>query len=127
MKHDTLATLRQRREFAEEAAKLAKDHSRADLDAQIGFKRHAERIVELMGQACNRLPGEIQAKHPEIPWRQIVGTRNWLAHGYDGIDYDILWDTISRNAQELLDQIEPLIDEVQIRHRTPERDISDDL
>jgi uncharacterized protein with HEPN domain len=93
----------------------------------LGLRRHAERIVELMGEACTRLPENIQAEHPEIPWRQIVGMRNWLAHGYDGIDYDILWDTISRNAQELLDKIEPLIDETLVKDRQPERDLSDDL
>jgi uncharacterized protein with HEPN domain len=35
--------------------------------------------------------------------------RNWLAHGYDGIDYDILWDAVSRHAGDLLAKIDPLI------------------
>jgi uncharacterized protein with HEPN domain len=125
--HDILTTLRQIKEFAEEAAVLSGGRSRADIDKDLGLKRHAERIVELMGEACNRLPSEIQAQHPEIPWHQIVGMRNWLAHGYDGIDYDILWDTISRNARELPEKIEPLIREAMARDRQLERDLSDDL
>lgn len=66
-------------------------------------------------------------KHPEIPWREIVGMRNWLAHGYDGIDYDILWDAVSRNASDLLEKIEPLIGEKRAKDQELERDISDDL
>jgi uncharacterized protein with HEPN domain len=92
--HEPKDTLRQLKEFAEEATELAKGHSRADLVANLGLGRHAERVVELMGEACTRLPEDLQIDHPEIPWRQIVGMRNWLAHGYDGIDFDTLWDWI---------------------------------
>ena len=110
-KHETLATLRQLKEFAEEAAALAKGKSREDLAADLGLRRHAERVIELIGEACNRLPEDVLAKHPEIPWSQIIGMRNWLAHGYDGIDYDILWDAISRHASDLLAKIDPLFAE----------------
>ena len=109
-KHEALATLRQLKEFAEEAAGLAKGRSRDDLAADLGFRRHAERVVELMGEACNRLPESLREAHSEVPWRQIVGMRNWLAHGYDGIDYDILWDAVSRHAPDLLEKIDPLIE-----------------
>lgn len=124
---DTLSTLQQLKEFAEEAAELAKGRSRADLAADLGLRRHAERIVELMGEACNRIPEDVWGAHPEIPWRQIVGMRNWLAHGYDGIDYDILWDAVSRNTLELLKNIEPLIDETLEKNRGLGRDMSDGL
>jgi uncharacterized protein with HEPN domain len=126
-KHETLATLRQLKEFVTEATELAKGSSRADLAANLRFRRHAERVIEPMGEACNRVPEEVVERHPEIPWREIVGMRNWLAHGYDGIDYDILWNTISRDAQDLLDKIGPVIDEELAKDREPERDISDDL
>jgi uncharacterized protein with HEPN domain len=64
-KHETLATLRQLKEFAEEAVALAKGRSREDLTANLGLRRHAERVIELIGEACNRLPEEILANHPE--------------------------------------------------------------
>lgn len=106
---------------------MAKGHSREDLAADLRLRRHAERVVELMGEACNRIPEDVVETHPEIPWRQIVGMRNWLAHGYDGIDYDILWDAVSRNALDLLEKIEPLIGETRAKDRELERDISDEL
>jgi uncharacterized protein with HEPN domain len=53
--------------------------------------------------------------------------RNWLAHGYDSIDFDILWSTISLNALDLLPKVERLIEETMARDRQRERDISDDL
>ena len=50
--------------------------------------------MEIVGEAANRVSSETQQKHPEIPWPQIIGMRNRLTHGYDVVDYDLLWDTV---------------------------------
>jgi hypothetical protein len=49
-KHETLTTLRQLKQFAEEAAELAKGRSRDDLAADLRLRRHAERVIELIGE-----------------------------------------------------------------------------
>ena len=101
-KHDAKVTLKELREFAMEAVRLASDRTRGHLESDLGFCRHAERIVELIGEAANRLPKEIQQQYPTLPWKQMIGMRNWLAHGYDGVDYDILWDVLNHHAPALL-------------------------
>ena len=127
-KRETLTTLHQIKGFAEEAAALSAGRSKNDLVSNLGLRRHAERVIELIGEACSRLPESVLERHPEIPWRQIVGMRNWLAHGYDGIDYDILWDAVSRHVRDLHVKIESLIGEIeQANTKEAERDISDDF
>ncbi len=42
--------------------------------------------LQTIGEAVNQLPDELKQKHPEIPWRQIVGFRNLLAHVYWQVD-----------------------------------------
>jgi len=49
------------------------------------------RNLELIGEAANQIPKEIQDNNPEIPWRKIIATRNRIIHGYLGIDNDIIW------------------------------------
>ena len=39
---------------------------------------------------------------PQIPWRQIIATRNRLIHGYLGIDGDTLWSIIQSDVPALL-------------------------
>ena len=92
---DPLNTLRQMREFAHEANQLAARGSREFLDEDLGFRRHAERVAELIGEAASRLPDDVRESWPSVPWRQMIGMRNSLIHGYDGIDTDILWDVLS--------------------------------
>ncbi|MBE9194343.1 DUF86 domain-containing protein [Synechocystis sp. LEGE 06083] len=64
------------------------------------------RNLELIGEAATHIPDEIRATYPEIPWRQIIATRNRLIHGYLGIDNDTVWSILRDNIPELLSQLE---------------------
>ncbi|MCY3787089.1 MAG: DUF86 domain-containing protein [bacterium] len=71
----------------------------------------ALRNIELLGEAATHVPESVRAEHPEIAWRQIVGTRNRLAHGYLGIDDDVIWDIIQTDIPGLLDALRRLADD----------------
>ena len=60
------------------------------------------RNLQLIGEAATHIPDAIREVHPEIPWRTVVGTRNRIAHGYLGIDNDIVWDIIQNDIPALL-------------------------
>ncbi|WIM06380.1 MAG: DUF86 domain-containing protein [Candidatus Nitricoxidivorans perseverans] len=44
------------------------------------------RNLELIGEAATHIPDAVRLETPQIPWRQIIATRNRLIHGYIGID-----------------------------------------
>jgi uncharacterized protein with HEPN domain len=60
------------------------------------------RNIELLGEAAKNIPEDIRAGMAKIPWRELIAIRNVVAHGYFGINNDILWDIVSRKAPELL-------------------------
>ena len=66
------------------------------------------RNLELIGEAATHIPNEIREKHPDIPWRMIVATRNQLIHAYLGIDSDTLWSIISEDVPDLVIQLREL-------------------
>lgn len=63
----------------------------------------------LLGEAVTHIPAAVQQYAGEIDWRQIVGTRNRLIHGYLGINNDIVWDIIQNEIPVLIPQLEALL------------------
>lgn len=66
------------------------------------------RNLELLGEAASHIPPEIRESVSEIPWRQIIATRNRLIHAYLGIDNDILWNIVEQDIPGLLQQLKNL-------------------
>lgn len=52
------------------------------------------RRLEILADAASHLSGELKARHPHIPWRQINDFRNVLAHAYMDIRVDRVWSVI---------------------------------
>jgi len=66
------------------------------------------RLIEIVGEAAARVSESVKDQLPSIPWREIVGMRNRVIHGYDAIDLDVLWDTITVDLSLLIDQLEEI-------------------
>jgi uncharacterized protein with HEPN domain len=64
-------------------------------------------LHELMtiGEACARLPPDLRENYPDVPWREIIGFRNVIVHGYFGLKWDLVWQTTTRNVPVLRSQI----------------------
>lgn len=63
----------------------------------------------LLGEAATHVPDKVRTFAKEIDWKQIVGTRNRLIHGYLGINDDIVWDIIRNEIPVLITQLEALL------------------
>jgi uncharacterized protein with HEPN domain len=67
--------------------------------------------IEIMGEAANMLTSDFISSHPETPWKQVKGMRNYIVHEYFQIDDVVVWDVVSNNLPELKNQIQKYIDE----------------
>ena len=94
---------------AREACELLGSASREDLAGDRVMQLALTKLVEIVGEAANRVAVTTQQAHPEIPWAQMVGTRNRLTHAYDVIDYDVLWDTVRDDLPTLIAQLEGMV------------------
>lgn len=64
----------------------------------------------LLGEAVTNVPDQVRARHAEVPWRDIVATRNRLIHGYPGVDPGIVWQTVANDIPALQDALEWLLE-----------------
>lgn len=66
------------------------------------------RNFEIIGEAANNIPKEIQEKYPYVEWKRMIGFRNVLIHDYFGIDIESVWDTVINNIPLLKEQIKKM-------------------
>jgi uncharacterized protein with HEPN domain len=67
------------------------------------------RNLEIIGEAANQIPKEIQQKFSNVPWAQIIAMRNRMIHGYFAIDYRIVWDIVKIDIPSLKKELELIL------------------
>ena len=70
--------------------------------------------IVIVGEAARRIPEDFRQQCPFIPWASINGMRNRLVHGYDLVDWNIVWVVATRELPQILSglkNIEVLFDE----------------
>ena len=64
------------------------------------------RNLEVIGEAVKNLADDARNRVPGIEWRRIAGLRDVIAHGYFGVDDEILWNIVTDKVPELLGAME---------------------
>jgi uncharacterized protein with HEPN domain len=96
-------------DHASEAVEMTKGRTRPDLNSDRQLNLSLVRLLEIVGEAANRIPQEEQIKFPDIPWPEIISLRNRLIHGYDQVDFDILWQIVSQDLPKLIGQLNKIL------------------
>jgi uncharacterized protein with HEPN domain len=96
-------------DHAREAVAMVRGKTRADLDSDRQLNLALVRLLEVVGEAAGRIPPEERTKYSAVPWQDIVSLRNRLIHGYDSVDFDILWEIISRDLPPLVSALEKIL------------------
>ena len=94
---------------AKEAVSFLTDRTRSDLDTDSMLALAMVRLLEIIGEAANAVTEETQQKNPQIPWRQITGTRNRLIHGYYHVDMEIVWQIVKQDLPLLIANLEKIL------------------
>jgi uncharacterized protein with HEPN domain len=68
-----------------------------------------ERQLEIPGEAARRVSTHFRDRHPEIPWKEIVGLRNVISHDYDKVDYAEIYRIVRERIPGLIRLLEPLV------------------
>jgi uncharacterized protein with HEPN domain len=59
------------------------------------------RCLEIISEASRKIPVEMKAKHPNVPWREIAGAGNVYRHDYEDVRARVIWQTSSEELNEL--------------------------
>lgn len=84
--------------------------SRAEYGADLLLRSAVERQLEILGEAVRRLDGlDANLTAQLSDHRRIIGLRNIIAHGYDGLDNDVVWQVVQQKIPILIAEATALI------------------
>src|SRR5712692_7689429 len=105
-RRDDSVPMRHMLDHAREAVVMVRGRARADLGTDRMLQLALTRVLEIIGEAASRVSNEGRAQYPDIPWMEVVSTRNRIIHGYDTVDYDIVWQIILEELPRLIAALE---------------------
>jgi uncharacterized protein with HEPN domain len=68
------------------------------------------RRLEIIGEAVKNVDDDFRDKYPQIPWKEIAGMRDVVAHEYFGVKLDRVWDVVREDLPRLKQQMLLIMD-----------------
>lgn len=109
--HDDTVPLRHMLDHAREAVELSRDCTLEDIREQRIMNLALVRLIEIIGEAATRVSESMRSKHADIPWREIIAMRNRVIHGYDSVDFKVLFDVIQLDLPPLIESLTRVLNE----------------
>lgn len=95
------------------AARAVQEHvagkTRSEVEQQRSLQSAILFELFVLGEAATRVSQSLKKKHPEVPWADICGFRNKLAHEYFALDWDLVWETVRSDIPLLQQQLEAIV------------------
>ena len=85
--------------------------SREDFVADEKTKSAVLYKFAVMGEATKLLPDLVREQYPDIPCRSIAGLRDTVIHGYIGVDYELLRETIDKKIPVVITGLRKILHE----------------
>jgi len=108
-RRDATTSLQQMLDHSREAVQFMRGKSPEDLRNSRLLNLALVRLLEIIGEAAGRISNEDRLRHAVIPWPAIVGLRNRLIHGYDSVDFNIVWHIVHDDLPDLIVSLEEAI------------------
>ena len=66
------------------------------------------RRLEIIGEACSRIPRAVKQNNPSIDWESIINYRNFITHSYFDASLKRIWNVAKNELIELKNKMEKL-------------------
>jgi uncharacterized protein with HEPN domain len=95
-------------EYAKAIERRVAQSSREEFDRNEDVQSRLITLLQYMGEAARHVSRSITDAHPEIEWKEIIGMRHRLVHGYDRINLDKVWSTATIDIPSLVANLKNL-------------------
>jgi uncharacterized protein with HEPN domain len=97
------------RDHAQEAVDMLGDRGVEQLRTNRMLQLALLQLIEIVGEAAARVPADVRQIYPSVPWQLAAGMRNRLIHGYDVVEFEIVYDTVKDDLPALVAQLDAIL------------------
>jgi uncharacterized protein with HEPN domain len=108
-RNESSGWLRDMLDHALEILAFTEGKTRFDIENDRLLGLAVTRLFEVIGEAANRIPRDDRLTYSSIPWNEIINLRNRLIHGYDSVDFDIMWEIIQSDLPVLVHGLKEIL------------------
>ena len=112
MKPETAKRLHDAERAGIELQQFIEGHNAATFDQDRGLQLIVHKLLEIIGEALNharRTEPEIANRIPNL--QRFISLRNRITHGYDSVDYGVLWTVAHQRTPALVASLKELLSE----------------
>lgn len=94
---------------ARQAVEFVQERSREELDNDKMFNLSVIRLLEIIGEAARGISPQFRHEHQDLPWKNMIGMRDRLIHGYFDVNLDVVWETVIDDLPPLIAKLENVV------------------
>ena len=84
-----------------------------DFRANVQCQDAVIRRFEIIGEAAKRVSASMRNRHPTVPWKEMSRMRDRVIHGYETVDWQIVWQTIEQDLPRLITALDAILQDLQ--------------
>jgi len=95
--------------YIEQAISFNRDKDFLDFKHEPQLNLASTMAITQIAENVKNVSDEVKKRHPNFPWKQIVGMRNIITHNYDGVSMDIIWEAINEHLPATIEQLNDIL------------------
>ncbi len=108
MSKDDLVYIGHMVDMAMSAVSKTEAITRDRFDSNENLRLAVTHLIQTIGEAARHVSEDFCLRHPEVPWRKIVGMRHKVVHDYLHVDYDLVWDVATIELPQLVSRLKAI-------------------
>lgn len=100
-----------------ECIRKVEDYTSAGKESFLGDTKTQDAVLrnlQTLAESTQRLPEDLKAMHPDVPWRAISGFRNLLVHNYLGVSLLTTWEVCQQDLPGLKKAVEAMLSRLSV-------------
>jgi uncharacterized protein with HEPN domain len=96
-------------DMVQKALEMSAGKDRAAYDKDETLRLALTHIIQVIGEAAQRVSPEFRHTYDQIPWQEIIGMRHRIVHDYLTIDEDVIWEVLLQDLPQLLKTLQAIL------------------